>query len=39
MDRKLLTLPHVDGDLDRINIEPRKKEMIVRKYGKSSEHG
>ena len=38
MDRKLLALPHVDGDLEKINIDPRKKEMIVRKYGSSSQH-
>jgi alkane 1-monooxygenase len=38
MDRKLLALPHVDGDLDKINIDPRKKEKIYRKYGKSEQH-
>ena len=34
MDRRLLALPHVGGDLDRINIDPRKKQAIHRKYGR-----
>jgi alkane 1-monooxygenase len=38
MDRKLLALPHVNGDLDKINIEPRKKEKIYCKYGEGSGH-
>jgi len=33
MDKKLLALPHINGDPDKINIDPRKKDMIYRKYG------
>jgi alkane 1-monooxygenase len=33
MDPKLLALPHVGGDLERLNIEPDKRAAIVAKYG------
>jgi alkane 1-monooxygenase len=38
MDRKLLALPHIDGDLERINIDPRMKEKLQRKYKKTAQH-
>ncbi len=34
MDKKLLALPYVQGDLDKINIDPRKKERLMRIYGR-----
>jgi alkane 1-monooxygenase len=34
MDPKLLALPHVDGDLDRINLDPDRREALTRRYGK-----
>ncbi|HEU5294575.1 MAG TPA: alkane 1-monooxygenase [Burkholderiaceae bacterium] len=33
MDPRLLALPHVAGDLSRINIDPRKRSAIVARYG------
>lgn len=33
MDPRLLSLPHVGGDLSRINICPRARERIERSYG------
>ncbi|MDH4256673.1 MAG: alkane 1-monooxygenase [Gammaproteobacteria bacterium] len=33
MDPKLLALPHVQGNLDRINVEPSARERIERRYG------
>lgn len=33
MDSRLLALPHVQGDLARVNIDPRKRELINRRYG------
>jgi len=33
MDPRLLALPHVAGDLSRINIDPRHREAIVARYG------
>ena len=33
MDPRLLALPHVAGDLSRINIDPRHREEIVARYG------
>lgn len=33
MDKRLLALPHVDGDLDRINVDPAKKKALYEKYG------
>ena len=35
MDPRLLALPHVAGDLGRINIDPRRREAIVARYGGS----
>jgi len=34
MDPRLLALPHVAGDLNRINIDPRHRDQIVARYGK-----
>ncbi len=33
MDAKLLQLPHVQGDLNKINIDPAAREAILGKYG------
>jgi len=35
MDPKLLGLPHVRGDLSKLNIEPAARARIVRSYGQS----
>ena len=34
MDRRLLALPHIQGDLDRINICPRASGAIFLQYGR-----
>ena len=31
MDRRLLAL--VDGDVERINFDPRRREALMRRYG------
>jgi len=33
MDRRLLALPHIRGDLARVNIDPARRERIERRYG------
>jgi len=33
MDPRLLALPHVRGDLSRVNIDPRRRDALVRRYG------
>jgi hypothetical protein len=33
MDPRLLALAHVRGDLDCINIDPRHRDAIRRRYG------
>ena len=33
MDRRLLALPHVAGDLDNVNIDPRAGPALRRKWG------
>ena len=35
MDKRLLALPHVAGDLSKVNIEPSKREALTRKYGQN----
>jgi alkane 1-monooxygenase len=33
MDPRLLALPHVAGDLDRVNIDPARRSAIVARHG------
>jgi alkane 1-monooxygenase len=33
MDHRVLALPHIDGDLSKVNICPRKRDQIFAKYG------
>ena len=33
MDPRLLALPHVQGDLQRVNIDPRRRAAIEARYG------
>ena len=33
MDTRLLALPHVQGDLDKVNIDPAARGALLRKYG------
>jgi alkane 1-monooxygenase len=33
MDERLLALPHVAGDIGRINLDPDKRETLVARYG------
>jgi len=37
MDPRLLALPHVAGDLDRINIDPRRRARIEARYGRPAD--
>jgi alkane 1-monooxygenase len=39
MDKRLLALPHVGGDLGKINIEPGKQLALQRKYGSPGNNG
>lgn len=33
MDKRVLDLPHIQGDLNKVNILPAKREAIIAKYG------
>ena len=33
MDKRVLALPHINGDLSKVNIEPDCREAINAKYG------
>lgn len=35
MDPRVLALPHIRGDLDRVNIDPAHREKILARYGAS----
>lgn len=37
MNPRLLALPHVQGDLNRVNVDPRHREQIVAQYGSAGE--
>jgi alkane 1-monooxygenase len=34
MDRRLLALPHINGDLSKVNIDPDQLDSIYARYGK-----
>jgi len=36
MDSKLLALPHIDGDLTKVNIDPAKRDAILRKHNQTA---
>ena len=36
MDKRLLSLPHIRGDLGKVNIDPDARAMIYLKYGRSA---
>ncbi|MDN5937672.1 MAG: alkane 1-monooxygenase [Salinisphaera sp.] len=33
MDKRLLALPHIRGDLSKVNIDPAKRDAILARYG------
>jgi len=33
MDKRVLALPHIQGDLNKVNIQPGRREEIYAKYG------
>ncbi len=33
MDKRVLALPHINGDLNKVNIDPDKREEIIQKFG------
>ena len=35
MDRRLLSLPHINGDLSLVNIDPARRAAIEARYSKS----
>jgi alkane 1-monooxygenase len=35
MDKRLLALPHIGGDLDKVNVEPSMKRALYERYGQS----
>lgn len=39
MDRRLLGLPHIRGDLARVNVDPSKREQLRGKYGRQGVAG
>ena len=34
MDERLLELPHIRGDLDKVNIDPDARAVILLRYGR-----
>ena len=37
MDPRLLALPHVAGDLGRVNVDPRRRAALQARYGRAGE--
>lgn len=35
MDKRLLALAHIDGDLDRVNVEPSRRRALYERYGQA----
>ena len=38
MDPRLLALPHVQGDLRRVNMDPRQRDKLIARYGGAMDH-
>lgn len=38
MDRRLLALPHVNGDLERVNVDPRRRAALYARHGHRPAH-
>ena len=36
MDKRVLALPHIQGDLSKVNIDPAKRDAIYARYGKAA---
>jgi alkane 1-monooxygenase len=36
LDARLLALPHINGDLDKINVDPDERQRLYSKYGQAS---
>jgi alkane 1-monooxygenase len=36
LDARLLALPHINGDLDKINVDPDERQRLYAKYGQAS---
>ncbi len=36
MDKRLMALPHIQGDLDKVNVDPDKRQMLYERYGQTS---
>jgi len=36
LDARLLALPHIQGDLSKVNIDPEKRSKIYAKYGSAN---
>jgi len=39
MDKRLLALPTVQGDLSRVNVDPRRRAALEARYGRSEALG
>lgn len=39
MDKRVLALPHIAGDLDKVNIDPVQREEIRARYGRAAAGG
>jgi len=37
MDKRLLAIPHINGDMNKINIDPKHADRLWAQYGKPSE--
>ena len=37
MDKRVLALPHINGDLSKVNILPSKREATYKQYGQGQE--
>ena len=37
MDKRVLALPHINGDLSKVNIDPDKRDAIYARYGRGQD--
>jgi alkane 1-monooxygenase len=39
MDKRLLALPQIRGDLSRVNLDPKRRQALVARYGAAAAAG
>ena len=37
MDKRLMAIPHINGDMNKVNVDPKHADRLWNQYGKAAE--